>query len=206
MSTIPKKEWRRVAQLYRSGLSMSKVAERCGVSPGAVVYVLRKLKVPRRSVAEANSIVFETKPPSFIIQPACTPVQKDLEVAGAMLHWAEGYKTIQASGVDFANSDIEMVFIFMKFLRSRYILNEKRLRPMLYCYANQDPIVLTKFWSSTLNIPAKQFTKPYVRADYRTHSREMRHGLIHIRYNDKKLLRDILGLIESLKVHYASVG
>ena len=206
MSAIPHSKWPKVAQRYKLGFSMREVAKDFNVSIDAVVYVLRKLTIPRRSMTEANKIVFNAKTPSFTIKTKRTLEQKTLETIGAMLYWAEGYKTELAAGIDFANSNVDMVLLFMRFLRSRYQLDEKRLRPMIYCYSNQDANTLTKFWSNILHIPIEQFTKPYVRTDYREHGRKMEHGLIHIRYNDKKLLLDVLNLIESYKMRYASVG
>lgn len=206
MSAILSSKWKEVGKLYESGLSMREVAGKFGVTIDAVVYVLRKLEIPRRSAVEANKIVFQKRPLSFTIRTKHTSKQITLEALGAMLYWAEGYKTKSASGIDFANSDVAMVTLFMNFLRSRYVLDEKRLRPMIYCYSNQEPDALRKFWSDTLRIPVTQFTKPYVRTDYRKHGRIMPYGLLHIRYSDKKLLHDVLSLIESYKAQYASVG
>ena len=176
---------------------MRAVAEHYKVSLDAVVYVLRKTSVPRRTFAEANRLKFETRPPSFTIRPYR---DKQLEIMGAMLYWAEGYRSKKAKGVDFANSDPYMVEVFAQFLRSRYLLDEKRFRAFIYCYADQDIPALTEFWSEKLSLPKIQFTKPYVRTDYRG-VRKMPYGLIHIRYSDKKLLQDILDLIESYRSH-----
>lgn len=176
---------------------MSQIAEQFGVSIWSVVYVLRKLGLPRRSPAESNRIVFEMKPLSFSIRPKR---DRMLEAVGAMLYWAEGYKTPKAGGIDFANSDLAMVQLFMKFLRSRYQLDEKRLRAFVYCYNNQNKNSLIQFWSKKLAIPKSQFTRSYVRKDFRADGRKMEHGLVHVRYSDKKLLLDILNLIELFKV------
>ena len=196
MSAIPKSEWRKIGKLYKSGQSMQKVATLYGVSIDAVVYVLRKTSIPRRTFKEANRILFETKPTSFSVR---NERNKELDAIGAMLYWAEGYKTSKANGIDFANSDPQMVEIFIRFLRNRYIFEEKRLRAFIYCYSNQNLKALVEFWSKRLAIPPSQFTKPYVRTDYRQDGRKMQFGVIHIRYSDKKLLQDILNLIESYR-------
>jgi len=185
---------------------MREVAEKFKVSIDAVTYVLRKLNIPRRSFSEINRVRFEQKPLSFKIRRPRDNEQKMLEAIGAMLYWAEGYKTQLATGIDFANSDPQMVALFMRFLRSRYMLDEARLRASLYCYSNQKVPEITAFWSRLLTIPESQFTKAYVRNDYRADARKMTYGLVHIRYSDKKLLRDLLNLIESYKFKYASVG
>src|SRR3989344_3537614 len=203
MATIPREKWRNVSRLYLSGKTMRQVAEAYDAQIGAVVYILRKLKVPRRSATEANNLLFESKKPSFFLRRERT---KALDGMGAMLYWAEGYKTEAAMGIDFANSDPRMAKFFVTFLRDRYDLDEKRLRGMIYCYADQDIPSLTKFWSSLLDIPQNQFTRPYVRTDFRINGRKIPYGTVHIRYSDKKMLRDMLNLIESYKKKYASVG
>ena len=76
-------------------------------------------------------------------------------------------------------------------------VDEKRLRMYLYCYANQDVEKIKKFWSKMTKISFSQITKPYIRQDYSLkRNREMKYGLIHIRYADKKLVRLILEWID----------
>lgn len=205
-SAIPKSKWKTVGKLYMSGLSMRMVAERFGVSIDAVVYVLRKTGVRRRTTAETNRLLYEAQDPSFSVKKPRSQKEKDLHLIGAMLYWAEGYKQPSALGIDFANSDPEMARLFMRFLRTRYVLDEERIRASVYCYANQDTKKIIQFWSTMLEIPKEKFIKPYIRKDHKKGVRQMPHGLVHIRYHDKKLLRDVLGLIESCRHKYCVGG
>lgn len=205
MASLPKDQWRRAGDLYESGLPMRAVAERMNVPIGAITYVLRALAVPRRSHHEARRIAFFSKKPSFSMRKASRR-SPELEAIGAMLYWAEGYKTESAGSVDFANSNPAMVELFIRFLRDRYVLDESRLRCFLYCYENQNVRELAAFWSELLRIPPKQFTKPYVRRNPKAGARVMPHGLIHVRYSDKKLLLDIVNLIESYRSKYCAGG
>src|SRR3989344_2588483 len=189
MASISRSQWPTVKELYESGLSMQEVATTLHVSLNAVTYVMRKIEVKRRTFAEANKIAFEAKVPSFTIRPTSTNTGKLIESIGVMLYWAEGYKTHRSSGVDFANSDPDMLLAFMLFLRSRYIYDKKRLRAALYCYADNDVPALIDYWSALLDIPKGQFTRPFVRADYRDGGRKMKYGVLHLRYSDKKMLR-----------------
>lgn len=206
VSTVPKAQWKHVVALYVSGLPMRVVAEQLNVSINAVTYILRKLRIPRRSFKEANRLVFESKPLSFSVTSPRSSEDKLLEAMGVMLYWAEGYKSSKALGIDFANSSPDMVFLFLKFLRRRYCFDEKRLKVLLYCYSNQDVPSIITFWSKLLNIPKTQFTKPYIRSDYREDARTMEHGLVHLRYSDKKLLLHLLNLIESYTHRYCVGG
>ncbi len=107
-----------------------------------------------------------------------------------MLYWAEGSKR-NFKTVDFANSDPEMIRVFVRCLREIYQVSESRLRVFLYCYANQPMDHLLKFWSDVTSIPLTQFTKPYVRQDSALKHHAMVYGLIHIRYSDQRLFRVI---------------
>lgn len=198
-SALPKTRWHEIIELYQSGMPARTVAERLGISIDAVFYVMRKLQAPRRSFKDANRLAFEAKVPSFTVHTAKTLRGKDLELTGALLYWAEGYKTSKAAGIDFANSDPDMVLLFLQFLRSRYRLEASRLYCQLYYYADQDLRSITDFWSKKLDLPLLSFRYPYMKKDPRPNARKLPYGVLHIRYNDKKLLRDVLSLIHSYK-------
>jgi len=200
--TVPRKVWKRVGNLYLSGLPMREVAAHLNTSIDAIAYVLRKTEVPRRSFAEAQRLVFETKTPSFHLRGSLSKKEKEVELTGAMLYWAEGYKRDTASGIDFANSDPEMINMFLQFLRARYVLNTNRLHCSVYCYKNQDLESLIKTWSRILGLSRRSFKNHYIKQNFKTDSRQLPYGVLHVRYNDKKLLQDVLNLIESYKRKY----
>ena len=190
---------------YTKSLTMKEVSLWCGVTMDSLVYFMRKHKIKRRTLKEASAVKFSQKPLSFKKKEILTPEEEKLKIAGTMLYWAEGTKSEKSFGIDFANSDPEMVRIFVKFLRTIFTLDEKRLRLHLYCYADQDISSLISFWCSITGVPASQLTKPYVRQDFRENGRKMLHGLIHIRYNDKKLLWEMKKMIEEYRSKFASV-
>jgi hypothetical protein len=79
-------------------------------------------------------------------------------------------------------------------------VDEKRLRVYPYFYANQNIDENKDYWSKIAKIDKNQFTRPYVRNDFnRDKLNKMPHGLIHIRYSDKKLLNLIKNWIEEYK-------
>lgn len=205
MSAIPEEQWRAVGKLYLSGLPMREVANHLKVSIDAVTYVLRKNNVSRRSLREASRLAFEAKAPSFTVKKSSSREEKDLEFAGALLYWAEGYKTEKAHGLDFANSDPDMALLFMRFLRSRYLLDRCRLYCQVYYYEDQNIQQITSFWSRKLHMPTSSFRYPYMKNNPKQNVKKLPYGVIHIRYNDKKLLRDVLHLIELTKRTYTAL-
>ncbi|MDO8574287.1 MAG: hypothetical protein Q7R86_01545 [bacterium] len=190
---------------YKDLLSMSQVARRLGVSLEAVIYFMRRNGLYRRSYLEANNNLFRQKIPSFRVRANNSFLAKELEIAGVMLYWAEGYKSVNSTFVDLANSDPKMIEVFLNFLRKTYEVDERKFRVLLYCYADQDVRKLTSFWSSITRISKSQFTKPYVRKDFRKNGRKMENGMIHVRYIDKKLLLDIKERIAKYVRKFAQV-
>lgn len=190
---------------YKDLLSMSQVARRLGVSLEAVIYFMRRNGLYRRSYLEANNNLFRQKIPSFRVRANNSFLAKELEIAGVMLYWAEGYKSVNSTFVDLANSDPKMIEVFLNFLRKTYEVDERKFRVLLYCYADQDVRKLTSFWSGITRISKSQFTKPYVRKDFRKNGRKMENGMIHVRYIDKKLLLDIKERIAKYVRKFAQV-
>ena len=197
MATIKEKKFNIIKEYYDSGLSAKDIAEKFEVSIDAVYYFFRKYKIERRNRSEVRNLIYKNQKPSFKLKTSLSEEEKELKVSGAMLYWGEGSKWSGEKIVDFANSDIEMIKVFLNFLRIICGVKEKKLRVYLYCYANQNPQFLMKHWSKITNISIKQFTKPYVKKDYdKNKIGKMKYGLVHIRYADKKLLNLIRDLIK----------
>ncbi len=175
---------------YKRGLSAREAGEKLDVTAWQVIRFMRKHKLSRRSAATTRRLQFSRQSPSFKIKKKLTRKEEKLRVAGVMLYWAEGNK--QKSTVDLANSDYRMIKIFLKFLREICQVDESRLRAFVYCYANQDIDDLENFWRRVTRIPKEQFSKPYIRKDFSDKKKgKMKHGLVHIRYADQKLVGQI---------------
>jgi hypothetical protein len=176
---------------FKEGLSCKEISIKTNKSIWQIIYLLRKNKLKLRTPAETQKIQFLKSPLSFRERSPLSPRDKLLHQAGLMLYWAEGNKTYNT--VDLANSDEKMILLFLKMLRNIYRVDEKRLRVLVYCYANQNYQQLIKYWMKKLNLPKDQFIKPFVRRDFQKDKiNKMPHGLVHIRYNDKRLLMKIM--------------
>lgn len=183
---------------------MREIGLKLGVSIDAVTYFMRRYNLSRRKAHESNKIVFNKKTPTFFAKPLNSRT-RELRAMGAMLYWGEGFKGNENSKittVDFANSDPSMILMFLQFVRSVYTVDETKFRVLLYCYADQEIKSLVGYWSRITRISSRQFSKPYIRKDFRKDGRKMKYGLVHIRYNDKKFLLEIKNLINSYKRKY----
>jgi predicted DNA-binding protein YlxM (UPF0122 family) len=199
-AALSEKQQQEAARLYRSGLSAQQIADHFGVSIHSSYYTLRKLKVPRRPIVEANRVRFEAKPLSYSLKTRLTKEEKQLKIATIMLYWAEGYKAGKGT-VDFANSDPDMVVIFWKFLSEICGVKRERVRLHLYAYEGQNIGGLKRFWANLLGLSEQAFVKPYIKKAATPGPRgpRMIHGLVHIRYSDKKLFEQIIRWIDEYR-------
>jgi len=190
----------KVVSLYKTNLSGSDIAKKLGIHLRSVYRILDRQGIKRRSSAEQNRIRFLRSPLSFKFKQNLSAKDRGLIIAGAMLYYGEGAKTGQT--VDLANSNPEILRLFLKFLRKICRVNEDRLRFYLYCFSDQNAIQLINFWSRELNVNKVNFTKPYIRKANNNLSRRMPYGVLHIRYSDVRLLNKILdinsGLVKNL--------
>jgi len=184
-----------ITKLYwEDGLGVSEIAQTLGVSFWTIYRFMNKSGISRRNRSLSAYASSKSKP--CFQQKTCLTVSDNmLKIAGVMLYWAEG--TLLHNTVDFANSNPEMIKIFLKFLREICGIKEERLRVYLYAYEYQDIESLKEFWQRSTRIPIAQFTKPYIRKNnLNVSQRKLPYGLVHIRYNDKKLLALITSWIK----------
>ena len=206
---IPDKEINRIVSLYeREGFTLSKIAEEYRVSIDAVFFIMKKHGIKRRTDKEVQKLRFLQAKQSLKRRQLDSIKLRELAIAGSMLYWAEGYKgSVEkpAKLVDFANSDPGMIRVFLNFLRSVYELDESKFRIYLYHHSNEKPSELIAFWEDITGVSSRQFSKPYVKATHRNKVKRMPHGLIHVRYHDKKLLLDIKNMIDYYMHQYAPI-
>jgi hypothetical protein len=201
MATIDKNSIEKVRKLYCDNqYSVNDVAKKLGVSIDAVFYCMRKNGIERRKNNETNAIKYCKAKPSFNLKKINSEKLRILKVIGVMLYWGEGGKADTICGIDFANSDQDMIIMFLKFLRQICGVDENRLRVYSYFYSKQNSDKNISYWSKLTKISKSQFTKPYIRKDFREDKKDkMPHGLIHVRYSDKKLLNLVKVWIEEYK-------
>lgn len=196
-----------VSNLYnKNGLSASEIARKYNISVWRVISFMRRNKLKRRKPSETLELQFERKALTFNKKKNLDEKGQKLLFSGLSLYWAEGSK-VNTHTVDFANSNENMLLIFLRMLRDIYSVDEKKLRVYIYCFANQNTEELIKHWSAKLKIPMSQFSKPYIRKDFKIEKIDkMPFGLVHIRYNDMKLLRQILSDIDIIATDLLNAG
>ena len=178
--------------------TVKEVAGKLGLTFWQVYDIMRENNIPRRDYSETNYVKYDRYKPKFFVKQKVSAQDECLKIAGAMLYWGEGAK--KGFGIDFANSDPEMIKLFLKFLRQICGVSESRLRVYLYAHEHQNLKDLKDYWNKVTKIPLTQFSKPYIRkANPNLSGRKMPKGLVHIRYYDKKLLQLVLSWINNYK-------
>ena len=102
--------------------------------------------------------------------------KRDAEyAAGCMLHWAEGDKTRNA--VRMANSDPELLAMFVRFLRRHFDVREDQIAISCNLFADhiERQAEIEDFWLEKLGLPHSQLRKTIVNV-YSKHSQKKRQN------------------------------
>lgn len=111
----------------------------------------------------------------------------------ASLYWAEGAKHKGVSGLKFANTDPELVSLYIKLLRYCYNLNEERFRVKLHVHSYHKQRNCEKFWSKILNIPLNNFNQTYLKErNPKRKFRENFKGICFLSYLDSNIRLELL--------------
>ena len=200
MKTL-KDEQREIARLYMDeGYSMMQIAQQFKCSVSTIRYWLDKNNVKRRSINEAINNIYSTKfnKDPFYLNKNLSKKDEELKIAGTMLYWGEGAKT--GNAVKFANSDPEMIVLFINFLLKVCGISQNRLKVLMHIYPDHDEEALKAFWSRTTHIPTDRFYKSHVHiGKIGTYKRKSPYGTLAISYSDKKLLNILLSWIDQCK-------
>ena len=127
---------------------------------------------------------------------------------GCMLYWAEGSKGKWS--VEFANSNVEMVKIFVNFIDRCFDAKDK-ITVNIHCYLNngisEDDVHL--YWVKHLNLDLSCFRKLIVPKKHKfsqvKKKGKLPYGVCHIRIHSVELLYRIYGAIEEYTKLYQNL-
>ena len=108
----------------------------------------------------------------------------------SFLFWTEGGKSTD-SYVFFINSDPKMVSMFLKLIRSSFIINEEKFRALAHIHNYHDENEILKYWSKITKIPLTRFSKSYKKPNTGKRLREGYKGSLRIRYYDYKIALEL---------------
>lgn len=88
--------------------------------------------------------------------------KRELYLLGLFLYWGEGLKADSAM-VSFSNSNPRVLKFAIYWLIKILKIPRRKIRVRLHLYKDMDKKKELGFWSKELNIPKKQFNKPYIK-------------------------------------------
>ncbi len=115
---------------------------------------------------------------------------KIIKIMCALLYVCEGTKS-PYKGVSFMNSDPVLMKLFLNTLRTSFSLDESRFRVQVHLHSYHDKDKQLQFWSKEMNIPLKQFIKPYEKKSSGLNKKPGYPGCANLRYHDVTVSREL---------------
>ena len=194
-------------RLRASGMTMPDIAAELGVSKSSVSLWVRDVPVPEMQRRRTRS---HTVHPAAVRRQAEIAEMNERGVehlgrlqeqaflaAGVALYAGEGTK--RGGAIGFANTNPEMVLLFVRWLRRYFEIDESRMRAVVYLHEELDLDEATAFWSDCLSIPLAQFLTPHIVRRTAT-VRKSRHerGCVTVKYSCSRTHREVMGLVRAL--------
>jgi len=139
--------------LYDMPLSEKRIRELRDFSPQRIE---RYRNTMREKRDEKNKIAYEN-----IKKRIGNISDREFLIAGLFLYWAEGSKT-KTFSIGLTNTNPAMLVLFIKWLEF-FNVPKSKLKIHLHLYSDMNIKKQMDFWSKTLDIPIKQFRKPYIK-------------------------------------------
>jgi transcriptional regulator with XRE-family HTH domain len=213
-------EYEEARRLRREqGMSLKRIGSRLGVSPSSVMHWTRDIELTPEQVtrnlgrgitadreivgrrARAWSERNRRRRRSFQEDGRRRARERDpLHIAGCLLYWAEGSKS--RNGLKFANSDLNMVRLFWRFLRTSLQIEPERITLRLNVYTNNGLSVreIEDFWLSALELPRsclrKHSLNHYPTSSSGKRKRKLPYGVCTLCLYDTRVVQHIYGAIQ----------
>jgi hypothetical protein len=214
--------------LRRNGLSYSQILEQVPVAKSTLSLWLRSVNLSKRNKQKLTArrlaalrrggearrrqrILSTQKILSESIKEVGLISQRELWLIGTMLYWAEGTKEKDkhGSGVQFTNSDPQMIRLFLKWLSEMCKIPKERIYFDIFIHESKsaDADKIIDFWAKATNFPKPAFSHVYIKRNKlsprRKKSSTAYHGVIKVRVRESSVLtRKIagwtMGVIECL--------
>jgi hypothetical protein len=107
----------------------------------------------------------------------------------------------------FANSDVQLVRVFLGWLRREFDIDESRLRMRLYLHEDLDLDRALEFWSDATGVPISQFQKSYrAAADHTMRGNRHVFGCASLIYSSSVIHRRVMAMIAAVTSGLANPG
>ncbi len=142
---------------YNKKMTLKEIGKIYNISHDAVAKKMDKCGLKRRNRSEATYTSCN-KTECFRITSNDDELLKNV---GLMLYWCEGTNYVPRyrnnGTLAFTNTNIDMLKIWIKFLKDICNLNKEKIRARIYVHKNQNGQELKRYWSKILRIPLSNF-------------------------------------------------
>jgi hypothetical protein len=209
-------------KLRLAGKSYGEIAKTLDVSKGSLALWFKNLKLPERTqklleekmrIAREHNLFENNRRRTRAIQienqktkqTAVNEIKSlsryELTLVGAALYWGEGWKRGNTHFVELANSDPDMITLYLRFLREILQVPEEKLRVNILVHPNVNTQSAIKFWSKITKIPKERFhiTHQISRASKGKRLRNsLPYGTLRLDVCDRRKFQQIKGWINGL--------
>ena len=165
-------------ELRRQGLSLKDISIKLGVAKSSVSIWVRDVKLTKDQISQIkdkyiNSHLlgntyardkFKKIREEYQKEGAKKAEEKNwLHISGCMLYWAEGAK--KKNTVVFVNTDLNMMKLFIKFLKTFFHVINSQCTLQIYCYDGNGILIedIEQYWITNLNLYGCLLKKSYVK-------------------------------------------
>ena len=120
-----------------------------------------------------------------------------LHMIACMLYWAEGAKS-NRHAIIFANSDSEMIQVFIQFLREEFAVAEEKLKVKIHCHTQipEEIEAIEEYWLDLLNLSRDNLQKTQIVKSSGRSKNRLDYGICTLIVQSTKLLQHIFGAIQ----------
>ena len=179
--------------------STSKISGIFNCSENKINYWLKKYSIQKRTISDA---IYELRNPNgdpFSIKEPKNLEQGILFGLGLGLYWGEGLKRGKGA-VRLTNTDPKLIKKFIEFLEKVFTIDRNKLRFSIQIFQDLSSKEVLQYWSKELGVKKSQFYKIIVSKvrGKGTYKYKSEHGVIIVCFNNMKLKRIILNMIEKV--------
>lgn len=124
-----------------------------------------------------------------------------LKTICSLIYCCEGTKNLR-SGVNFTNSDYQLIRTFLTLFRKSFDVDENKFRVCVHLHQYHNTKYQLRFWSDITNIPLNQFIKPFHKKNGGKRIRKEYNGCASIRYHDTAMARQLLMIAKAFLLKY----
>ncbi len=198
-----KKIYNTARKLRKKGLSYRKIANHCNISKSNVSLWCRDIKLSPKQYSNLNLNKLKIlklgskrlhEKRLLEIENVKKLARKEMKnkeisessflIAGAMIYWGEGCKTV---GLSVTNSDEKIIIFMIKWFEKFLNIDiSKQIKAHLHIHSGNNDLKIKKHWSTITGIPLENFGKSSIKPKGTGHRKKiLEYGIIRIRVQGK---------------------